>query len=201
MEREESMIKTFAPRHGIDVVLLAASAGGVQATQKLLSALPQNFPAPIVVVQHRTTHLPNVLAKVLGYKTALEVKPVAAGETLRAGTVYVAPPDRHVTITAGRRLALSDGKRVSHVLSSADPLFCSAAQSFGSGVVAVVLTGTATDAAAGSRAVKDAGGTVIVQDRATSLSFQMPQAAINTGAVDEVLPLEAIAPELVRLTA
>jgi two-component system, chemotaxis family, protein-glutamate methylesterase/glutaminase len=184
-----------------EVVLMAGSLGGIEALKTVLSGLPQTFPVPIIIVQHRTTAHPNLLARVLSRVTKLTIEPVLPNQELVPGTVYLAPPDRHVTVTATQRLALSDGQRIKHVLSAADPLFVSAAQNFGSRVIAVVLTGNDSDAAAGARAVKDAGGVVLAQDAASSKSFQMPHAAIATGAVDEILPLDRIAPALVRLTS
>jgi two-component system, chemotaxis family, protein-glutamate methylesterase/glutaminase len=183
------------------VVLLAASLGGLVAIRKILSELPADFPVPIVVVLHRTTQAPNLLVHVLARETPLRVKAIVPDEALQPGTVYVAPPDRHAIITNTGRLALRDGRRIKHVLSSADPLFTSAAQNFHGKVVAVVLTGTNSDAAAGARAVKDAGGVVIAQDILTSESFEMPRAAIEAGAVDTVLPLGDIASTLIELTA
>ncbi len=92
-----------------------------------------------------------------------------------------------------------DGQRIRHVLSSANPLFESAAAAFGPRVVAVILTGTDSDGAEGARAIKDAGGVVLAQSEATCESFEMPRAAIATGAVDAVLPLDEIAAALVKL--
>lgn len=191
----------FNEAMAVQVVLLAASFGGVEALQKVLSDLPVDFPAPIVVVLHRTAKLPNLLVHVLARHTQLRVKPIESHEVLHRGVVYVAPPDLHAIISGGGILLLRDGRRVKHVLSSADPLFASAAENLHRDVVAVVLTGTNSDAAAGARAVKDAGGVVIAQDEATSESFDMPKAAIETGAVDMVLPIDKIGPALIDLTA
>jgi two-component system chemotaxis response regulator CheB len=182
-----------------DLVVMAASAGGVQALQAVLSALPADFPAPIAVIQHRSTKLPNLLARVLARRTPLAVKTAGPSEAMQPGTVYLAPPDLHLTVHRDGSFGLSDGRKIRHVRSSANPLFESAAEAFGGRVIAVVLTGGDRDATDGVQSVKAHGGTVIAQDEATSQCFGMPRSAIETGCVDWVLPLDKIAPTLVDL--
>jgi two-component system chemotaxis response regulator CheB len=181
------------------LVVIAASAGGVQALQKLLAALPPDFPIPIAIVQHRTGNPPNLLARVLGRHTALTVKTAEHGEAISPRTVYLAPPHEHLIVRPDGSLALMDGRKIRHVRSSANPLFASAAQVFGDGVIAVVLTGGDSDATDGVQSVHQRGGIVIAQDEASSQLFGMPRSAISTGAVHAVLPLARIAPELERL--
>lgn len=182
-------------RH-IELVVIAASAGGIKALETILGALPADFAAPIAVVQHRSTHLPNYLAEVLGRHTPLKVKFAIHTERMRAGTVYVAPPEYHLTVDRHLGVALRDGRRIRHVLSSANPLFESAAAALDGHVVAVVLTGYGSDATDGVQAIRAHGGIVLAQDRATAETFDMPQSAIATGCVDCVLPLSEIAPTL-----
>jgi two-component system chemotaxis response regulator CheB len=181
------------------VVVMAASAGGVQALQKVLSGLPRDFPLPIAVVQHRTGNPPNLLARVLGRHTALTVKTAQEGERMSAGTVYLAPPREHLVVRPDESLSLLNGRKIRHVCSSANPLFASAAEVYGDGVIAVVLTGGDRDATDGVQTVKQHGGIVIAQDEATSAIFGMPRSAIQTGAVHAILPLPQIAPEVLRL--
>jgi len=181
---------------GYELVVMAASAGGIQALGRILGGLPATFPLPIAVVQHRSPHSPNLLDRVLQRGTRLRVKTAEPGESLRGGTVYLAPADQHLVIRADRTFGLSDGRRIRHVRSSANPLFESAAGVLGSRVVAVVLTGGGSDATDGVQAVKMCGGMVIAQDQATSQTYGMPRAAIATGAVDSILPLDQIAPAL-----
>jgi two-component system chemotaxis response regulator CheB len=181
------------------VVVMAASAGGIQALQKLLSQLPPDFPLPIAIVQHRTGNPPNLLARVLGRHTPLRVKTAEAGEVMLPGTVYLAPAREHLVIRRNEELALVNGHKIRHVRSSANPLFASAAQVYGDGVIAVVLTGGDSDATDGVQTVRKRGGVVIAQDRGSSAVFGMPRAAIETGAVSAVLPLGDIGPELLRL--
>ena len=194
--RERDMTSTKPPA----VVLIAASAGGVQALSTILHGLPKEFPAPIVVVQHRPARHRSLLVKILEKRTVLPVINAVDGETLEAGTVYVARADQHLTVTNNGRFAYSDGHRIRNVLSSANPLFASAANTFGAGAIGLVLTGMDSDGTDGLQAIKEHGGVVIVQDRATSAHFDMPRSAISTGAVDYILPLEEIAPALRRVT-
>jgi two-component system, chemotaxis family, protein-glutamate methylesterase/glutaminase len=182
-----------------DIVVLAGSAGGLDALTAVLSSLPSDFPIPVAVVLHRSTQGPNLLADVLRRHTTLRVAQAKAGELLRPGTVYLAPSDLHLSVTPAHTFALTGGGRQSYVLSSADPLFLSVAKIYTGRVVAVVLSGSGHDGAKGARAVGRAGGTVLVQDEATALAFGMPAAAIATGEVDAVLPLGAIGPALLHL--
>lgn len=182
-----------------ELVVMAASAGGVTALRSLLAELPADFPLPIAVVQHRTAVRPNMLAHVLGRRTSLIVKNAEEGEAMRAGTIYLAPPDAHMTVRADRTVALHDGHKIRHVLSSANPLFESAAEALKGRVIAVVLTGYDRDATDGVQAVKKSGGIVLAQSEASSLVYSMPQSAIATGSVDHILALHDIPLKLMRL--
>jgi two-component system chemotaxis response regulator CheB len=181
------------------MVVMAASAGGLQTLGKVLGALPADFPVPIAVVQHRTATPPNLLAEVLSRRTYLRVKIAADGEKLCPGTVYLAPPDLHLLIGRDGACNLTDGTRIRHLRSSANPLFASAAEAFEGRIVGVVLTGGDRDATDGVQSIKEQGGIVIAQDEATSQIFAMPRSAIETGCVDRVLPIEEIGPALLRL--
>jgi two-component system, chemotaxis family, protein-glutamate methylesterase/glutaminase len=182
-----------------EIVALASSAGGLNALAQVLSALPEGFPVAIVVVQHTDPRHHSYLAEILGRRTRLHVCPAAAGDRLVPGTVFVAPPDHHLLVEAGGTLRLVQTERVHFVRPSADRLFGSVAESFGPRAIAVVLTGTGSDGADGVRAIKQGGGTVVVQDASSAEHFGMPGAAIKTGCVDRVLPLDRIAPALIHL--
>jgi two-component system chemotaxis response regulator CheB len=195
---ESSLLAPGRPRH---VVAFAASAGGLSALSHVLSALPAGFAAPILVVQHLDPEHRSWMAEILARRTGLNVTQVQGGERLAAGRVYVAPPGRHLLVAADGELSLSDTGRVHFVRPSADVLFASLAASWGSGAIAVVLTGTGSDGADGVCAVKGHGGTVIVQDEASAEFSGMPDAAIRTGTADRILPLDAIAACLIDLTA
>jgi two-component system chemotaxis response regulator CheB len=180
------------------VVALVASAGGLDALSEVLSALPASFPAAVLVLQHVQSGRRSLLPEILAARTGLRVRAAENGDLLCAGTVYVAPPGRHLRITAGRTLALTDTPPVHFSRPSADVLLSSLADA-GAPVAAVVLTGRGVDGAAGSVLVHRGGGTVLAQDEATSLHFGMPGAAASAGGVSEVLPLSDIAPRLLRL--
>lgn len=186
------------PPPALPVVALVASLGGLNALSEVLAALPASFPAAVLVVQHvesgRVSRLPDILET----RTALRVRRAADGDVLFAGTVYVAPSGHHLRICAGRTLALTDTAPVHFSRPSADVLLDSLAAAEAP-VVAVVLTGRGQDGAAGSLHVRDSGGTVLAQDRGTSVNFGMPGAAVRAGGVSEVLPLNAIAPRLLQL--
>ncbi|HEX2451419.1 MAG TPA: chemotaxis protein CheB [Gemmatimonadales bacterium] len=184
-----------------ELVVLAASAGGIEALGRVLGSLPPTFPVPIAVVQHRSPHAENLLSRVLQRSTLLRVEPARTGQPLRSGTVYVAPADSHLIVSPDRSFGFTDGRKIRFVRSSANPLLESAAEVLGGRVVAVVLTGWGSDATDGVQAVKARGGIVIAQNRETSHSFGMPGAAIATGAVDHVLPLDQIGPMLSELAA
>jgi two-component system, chemotaxis family, protein-glutamate methylesterase/glutaminase len=183
------------------VVVVAASAGGIDAVRTLLGALPEDFPAPVIVLLHLLPEHPSMLQEVLARATALPVEWVSAGARLAGGHVYVAPPAVHSILGADGELELDDGPPVHFVRPSADRLLASCADAYRADTVAVILTGTGVDGADGASAVRAAGGTVIAQDRETSRHFGMPGAAIAAGAVDTVLPLGQIPAELVRLSA
>lgn len=186
------------PQH---VVAIAASAGGLAAISGVLAALPADFAAPILVVQHLDPHHRSWMAEILSRRTGLRVIQVQGGEQIAAGTVFLAPPNRHLLVGTDGVLSLTGTLRVQYSRPSADVLFVSLAESWGAGAIAVVLTGTGKDGAKGVRAVKDHGGMVIAQNEDSAAFFGMPGAAIQTGAADLVLPLQSIAPALLELTA
>lgn len=182
-----------------DVVAVAASAGGLTALSEVLSGLPADFPAAIVVVQHLDPRHRSLMADILSRRTALRVTQAGEGDHLALGTVFIAPPNRHLLVNPDGTLSLSQSELVHFVRPSADLLFESVAASYKERAIAVVLTGTGSDGAMGVQAIKKMGGTVIGQDEKTAEFFGMPQAAIQTGSVDFVLPLNEIPSALVTL--
>ena len=183
------------------VVALAASAGGLQVLGEVLAGLPVDLGAAILIVQHLDPNRPSHLAEILARRSGFPVKQVKAHDHLECGVAYVAPPDAHLTVDRVGDLTLSQGPRVHYVRPSADNLFESVAQNFGARAIAVVLTGMGVDGASGALSVKLHGGTVIVQDEATSAFFGMPGAAIAAGLVDRILPLSKIPGEITALVA
>jgi two-component system chemotaxis response regulator CheB len=193
------------PETAFEVVVIVASMGGLRTIGEILSHLPGDFSAPILVVQH-TRYYGGDIAALLGRRTQLEVKLATHGQQLRAGTVYVAPAERHLLVVppdvgtlSGARCGLSAGPRENFSRPAGDPLFRSAAECFGARTLGVVLTGRLNDGAAGALAIHHAGGVVIAQDPTTCVASGMPLAAIGYGCVDLVLPPDKIVCALVSL--
>jgi two-component system, chemotaxis family, protein-glutamate methylesterase/glutaminase len=188
-------VKTF------EIVAFAASAGGLSAVSNVLKDLPANFPSAIAIVQHLDPKHPSLMADILSRKTALLVKQAEEGDVMTSGNVYIAPPNRHLLVNADKTLSLTQTERVHFLRPAADLLFNSVAATYQDRAIAVILTGTGSDGAKGVEAIHKMGGTVIVQDKETSDFFGMPDAAIQTGVVDFVLPLFQIARVLKSLVA
>ncbi|MDD3827677.1 MAG: chemotaxis protein CheB [Anaerolineae bacterium] len=179
---------------------MASSAGGLNALAQVLSDLPAAF-LPVVVVQHLYPRHRSLMAEILGRRTALQVCQAREGDRVERGVVHIAPPDRHLLVNGDGSLSLTQTELVHFVRPSADLLFESVAASYRERAIAVVLTGSGSDGEMGVRAVKKMGGLVIAQDRSSSEFFGMPGAAIDTGTVDMILPLNEIAGALVDLAA
>src|SRR5215470_7403084 len=193
LEKIDSSTDTgFSHRGEYDIVALAASAGGLRSLSHVLEALPAEFPAALVVVQHLDPRHRSLMVDILRRRIALKVKEAEEGDILRPGTVYTAPPNKHLLVNSDGTLSLTQTELVHFVRPSADLLFESTAASYKDRTIAVVLTGTGIDGAMGLRAVKKMGGTVIVQDERTSEFAGMPAAAIQTGTTDFILPLDEI---------
>jgi two-component system chemotaxis response regulator CheB len=173
------------------LVVIGASTGGPRAVQRILMRLPDNLPAPILVVQHIANGFTQGLADWLSGETALRVAVAREGEGLAAGRVYVAPEGRHM-MPERKTIQLSTTPRTSPI-PSVDVTMQAAARSWGAAAIGVLLTGMGSDGARGLLSIRQAGGTTIAQDQATSTIFGMPQAAIQLKAVLKVLPLDEIA--------
>jgi len=189
---------TTAPRK-INCIVIASSTGGPMALCQLCSGLPANFPVPILLVQHNTSGFDKGFVQWLDGYSHLKVQIAQEGVYPLKGNVYVAPTDKHLTIGSSG-ISLTDSDPVNNQKPAADILFKNAAEQFGSALISVVLTGMGTDGAEGTRCVKNAGGITIAQDEATSMIFGMPGAAVDTGCVDMVLPLNEIAEKLLFIT-
>jgi two-component system, chemotaxis family, protein-glutamate methylesterase/glutaminase len=185
-------------RAATQVIALVGSAGGLSGFTRVLEQLPIDFPAAIVVVLHLQAAQPSMLPAILARSSRLPVKQAATGEVLAPGHVYVAPPDAHLVITAEGTVELDDRPPIHFLRPSADILLESLASAYAGDCVAVVFSGTGTDGAAGAAALKHAGGVVFAQDEDSSEFYGMPGAAIASGAVDQVLALDRIAPALLE---
>ncbi len=182
-----------------DLIAIAASAGGLEALMGVIYPLPADFPVAIAVVLHIAPGHESLLPRILSSKSAMKVKQAEDQEPYQAGTVYVAPPDRHLQVQPGSYFALTQTSPVHYVRPSADVLFSSAAQSLHRALIAVVLSGTGIDGTEGITKVKQQGGVTIAQDESSSAHFGMPHSAISTGMIDFVLPLEKISHQLETL--
>ena len=180
------------------IVAIGASLGGLEATQLILGALPASFRCPIVMAQHRRADVDGPLLELLGNHSPLPVIEPDDKEPILPGHVYLAPPGYHLIVEQGF-FSLSLDPPVVFARPSIDVLFESVADSYGPLAVAIVLTGSNEDGAAGARAVKAAGGCVMVQDPATARAPAAPQAAMALTPVDWVLPLNEIAGRLLIL--
>ncbi|MGY1636225.1 chemotaxis protein CheB [Geodermatophilus sp. SYSU D00742] len=189
------MTASSPPPHGVfDVVVLAASTGGVRALSTVAGGLPATFPAPVLVVQHRAVGTPELLSDILRSRSALPARTARPGP-LQPG-VTVLPAGTSAGLSPAGLLSL----RTTPSNRSADETLAAAAAAFGARVLAVVLTGRLSDGAAGVRAVKRGGGRVLVQDPEDAEAPGMPNAALATGCVEHALPLRLIAPALVAYT-
>ena len=178
---------------------IGASAGGVDALIRLVRHLPSDLPAAVCVVLHVPASGRSVLAPILDRHTDAAVDVAAHGRELEPGRVYVAPPDRHLTVADGR-LQLDRGPKENGVRPAVDPMLRSLGESYGDRAVAVVLSGALGDGSNGALAVRRAGGTVIVQDPGDATVASMPEHALRAvGAADAVLPAAAIGEALARM--
>jgi two-component system chemotaxis response regulator CheB len=181
------------------IVAIGTSWGGLSAMVKLLGALPQGFAIPIVVVQHRGKDSDRLLVQLLQDATELDVCEIEDKDALCSGTVHVAPADYHVLIEAGY-FSLSTEEPVRYSRPSIDVMFASAADSYGSGAIGVVLTGANEDGARGLAHIVSNGGRALIQDPKTAEVPIMPGAAARAVPTAELLPLERLAPRLVSLS-
>jgi two-component system chemotaxis response regulator CheB len=182
-----------------DIVVVGASAGGVEPLQVLVGDLRQDFAAAVFICCHTPADGPMLLAKVLGKGAGLRVSYAVDGAPIEPGTVQLAPPDLHLMLE-NDRVRLSRGPKQNRARPAIDPLFRSAAQSFGPRVIGVVLSGMLDDGAAGMLAIKRQHGIAIVQDPADAVCRSMPDAASAATKIDYCVPVAGMGALLARLT-
>ncbi|HEX7430848.1 MAG TPA: CheR family methyltransferase [Candidatus Limnocylindrales bacterium] len=180
------------------LVVIGSSAGGIEALSRVVASLPADFPAPIVIAQHLDPRRPSHLHEILARHATLPVRVVEEREALEDGVIFVVPSNRLVEISHGD-LRLHAAK-AGAVAPSIDVLFESAADVFGPGLIAVILTGSGSDGSAGAWHVKNAGGTVVIENPATAMFPSMPS-SISPSLVDATADLDAIGPILSDLLA
>ena len=181
------------------MIVIGASAGGVEAIGRLTAALPADFDATLFVVLHIGAHK-SQLPSLLNNAGRLRACHPSNGEPIRRGHIYVAPPDHHMVLDEGV-IRLTRGPRENWARPAIDPLFRSAARTFGSSVIGVILTGGLNDGTAGLFEIKQQGGMTVVQDPDDAADSSMPRSALQHVAVDHCLPLQDIPPLLIRLVA
>jgi two-component system, chemotaxis family, protein-glutamate methylesterase/glutaminase len=183
---------------GHDIIVIGASAGGVEALQKIVSRLPPQFDAAVFVVLHVTAEATSALPAILNRAGPLPAHHAINKERISYGRIYVAQPDFHLVLRDGQ-VRVVHGPRENRSRPSVDPLFRSAAIIYGSRVVGVVLSGALDDGTAGLLAIKAQGGLAIVQDPDDALVAGMPRSALEYVQVDYTVPVAEIGPLLVRL--
>lgn len=190
-------------RHlAFDAIVIGASAGGVEALGTLLPALPGHLQAMVLVVLHQPRDRPSLLVEVFAARCALTVHEAEDKQMLSPGAIYFAPPDYHLLVDSGPRIALSVDPPLHFSRPSIDVLFESAAELWGRRLLAILLTGANADGAAGIACVARHGGTTIVQSPADARHAVMPAAALAAHpGVDHVLDLPQIAALLSGLDA
>ena len=191
----------YAAVRPFELVAIGTSTGGPNALCEVFAGLPADFPVPIVIVQHMPPMFTQMLAARLSAQFALPVEEGKAGGVLRPGHVWLAPGDFHMSVVRGAgsvRIALDQSPPENSCRPAVDVLFRSAAQTFGPGVLAVVLTGMGQDGLRGCEAVRAAGGQVVVQDEPTSVVWGMPGFVARAGLANRVLPLSLIGSDIVR---
>jgi len=174
------------------IVVVASSTGGPATLMKFVPEFPADFPGAIIVVQHMPGNFTAQFSKQLAEVSEIKVKEAEAGEIVVPSQLYVCPGSHHLRVSTTGRIVLDDGPRISGYKPCADLTLESAVAYCGANAVAVVLTGMGNDGSKGVQMVNAAGGHVIAQDESTAVIFGMPQEAIKTGAVHQVLPIDAI---------
>jgi two-component system chemotaxis response regulator CheB len=183
-----------------DIIVIGASAGGIEALRTIVGGLPKDFPASIFVVLHTAPQSPGVMADILDRSGVLPATNAVDKERIQPGHIYVAPPDHHLVIEPNR-IRLTRGPKENRFRPAVDPLFRSAAQVYGPRVIGVILTGNLDDGSAGLRAVKQLGGTAVVQNPEDAFAPSMPRSALRQVKADYRLPSSEIASLLMRLTS
>jgi two-component system chemotaxis response regulator CheB len=185
----------------VDVVVIAVSTGGPNALEELLPCFPADFPVPILIVQHMPPVFTKLLANRLAAKSRISITEASANSVLKPGHAWLAPGGSHMAverINGEARIKISQSPPHNSCRPSADILFRSAADVFGSHVLAVVMTGMGQDGLRGCERIREVGGQILAQDQASSVVWGMPKFVAQAGLVDQILPLGQLGQEITR---
>ena len=180
------------------IIAIGSSTGGPKALEQILTRLPGNLPAGVIITQHMPEGFTRYLAERMNRLSALSIKEAQQGDIVRTGQVLIAPGGYHMKLDRNKKIALSQEPPVQHVRPSVDVMMLSAVKyCSGRDILGVILTGMGKDGADGMKAIKTMGGKTVVQDQLTSVIFSMPRAVISQGCADMVLPLSDIARQII----
>ena len=174
------------------IVVMAASTGGPATLMKVIPQFPKDFPGAVVLVQHMPGNYTAQFSKQLAEISQMRVKEAEMGEIMVQGQIYVCPGSHHLRVSPTGRISLDDGPRINGYRPCADLTLESAAEFAGPLAIGIILTGMGNDGVKGVQAVRAAGGHTIAQDESTAVIFGMPQEAIQSGAIDQILPMDWI---------
>ena len=180
------------------VVVIGSSTGGPKVVQSIISSLPRDIAAGILVVQHMPKGFTEQFASRLNETSDLEVKEAKDGDLIKNGTVYVAPGDYHMIIDNDKKLKLVTGPKRFGVRPAVNMTMVSAAETYGTNTIGVILTGMGHDGGFGMKTIKKRGGHTIAQDSTTAVVYGMPKAAVELNAVDQSLPTDKIPQAIVE---
>jgi len=180
-------------------IVIGASAGGFDAIRTILMGLEEGFDAPILIVQHLSSHSDNYMVTRLNEICRINVMEAEEKEKVHSGNAYFAPPNYHLLVEEDETLSLTVEPKVNYARPSIDVLFETAANVYGNGLIGVILTGANSDGSKGLKRIKELGGITIVQDPKTAESNSMPMAAIAITKVNYILELREISTKLVEL--
>jgi two-component system chemotaxis response regulator CheB len=189
------------PSKAVEIVTIGVSTGGPNALATVIPSLPADFPVPVVIVQHMPPMFTRLLAERLASQSSIRVAEATEGAVLEPGLALVAPGDHHMLLrrdVRGVSVVLNQDPPENSCRPAVDVLFRSVAQVYGASALAVVLTGMGQDGLHGCSRIREAGGQILVQDEATSVVWGMPGYVANAGLADAVLPIQEVAPAIVR---
>ncbi|MCL4428972.1 MAG: chemotaxis-specific protein-glutamate methyltransferase CheB, partial [Deltaproteobacteria bacterium] len=195
---------TAVKNNKIDIVAIGSSTGGPKALQDVIPKLPQNFPVPIIIVQHMPKAFTGSFAERLSSISHIKVIEAAGGEIIKPGTAYLSPGDKHLSIVKETRegfvISLSTEPEDLINRPSVSVMMESVAKGYPGKALGVILTGMGSDGLMGMKKIKETGGKTIAQDEATCVVYGMPKAVVDAGIADMILPIYKIGDEIIRET-